>query len=248
MKVDVYSIMHNEEQILPYWLRHYDTIADRIFVWDDDSTDGTRAILSRHPKVTILPIGKHNSNDAYWVTSVFPQYEHISRGLADWVVIADADEFIYHPRLLDVLKREKDQGTQLIHCAGYTMISDGLPATTGQIYDEIKLGLPDGMESKWTIHSPDIQVRYAKGRHGPVHNRLAFVRNRHTGIKLLHYRYLGDKYLEDHNKKLFTRHKLMDNIAGEYSSQERHTCPDLSKGPLLDWFTAHKKEAVNVVL
>lgn len=247
MKIDVYSNMHNEELILPYWLRHYETIADRIFTWDDDSTDTTREILGKHPKVTILPMGKHNSNDLYWTTYVFPQYEQISRGCADWVIVADADEFIYHPNLLKILEEEKGKGTQVIQCQGYSMVSDSLPTTNGQIYDEIKMGLPDRRESKWTIHSTDISIRFAKGRHGPVYNHSAFVRSRGTGIKLLHYRYLGEKYLNDRNMKLFERHKLMHNFTGKYSIQEKYTCPDGSKDSLLNWFTAHKGEAINVV-
>jgi len=241
MKVDVYSNMHNEEAILPYWLRHYETIADRIFVRDDESTDGTRAMLSRHPKVTILSIGKHNSDDAYWVTYLFPQYEHISRGLADWVIIADADEFVYHPAMHRILEKAKDQSIQVILCRGFSTVAESFPATSGPIYDEIKLGFPDRMESKWTIHSPDVQIRFAKGRHGPVHNHLAYARSRNTGIKLLHYRYLGENYFEQRDKKIYGR------LNKEYSRQNPRTRPDGSKGSMLDWYAQHIGEATDVL-
>lgn len=247
MKIDVYSNMHNEENLLPYWLRHYETIADRIFVWDDDSTDATRKILDKHPKVTVLPVKKHHPDEAYWVTFVFPQYELFSRGVADWVMVADADEFIYHPNLRQVLEQEKTKGTQLIKCHGYSMVSESFPTAHGQIYDEIKMGISDKMEGKWTIHSPEIMVRYGKGRHGPIDGHRAYTCNRYAKIKLLHYRYLGDEYLESRNKKLFERHRFSDKITGEYSDQEKHTCPDGSRAPLLSWFNAHKGEAVNVI-
>ena len=247
MKIDVYSNMYNEEVIVSYWLRHYETIADRIFIWDDDSTDATRKILVKNSKVTFLPMEKHGDDDGYWTTTLFPQYEKYSRGLADWVIIADADEFIYHPHLLDVLRQEKEKGTQIIQCAGYTMISEKLPTTAGQIYDEIKLGLPDGMESKWTIHSPDITIRFGRGRHGPVHNHGAYVRDRHTGIKLLHYRYFGDENYENHDKKILERNRMVFHFTKEYSRQEPRTLPDKTRGSALDWFAAHKAEATNVV-
>ncbi|MDO8487694.1 MAG: glycosyltransferase family 2 protein [bacterium] len=247
MKIDVYSNMHNEEVILPFWLRHYETIADRIFIWEDESTDATKKILSKHPKVTFLPMEKHGDDDVYWTTTLFPQYEKYSRCVADWVIIADADEFIYHPHLLNVLEEEKRKGTQVIQCSGFTMISEGLPTTTGQIYDEIKIGLPDKTESKWTIHSANIRVRYPKGRHGPIHEHNAFVRNRETGIKLLHYRYLGEKYFEERDKKILERNRMVYHFKKEYSRQESRTRPDGTRGPVLDWYAERKGRATNVV-
>lgn len=239
--------MHNEESLLPYWLRHYEKIADRIFVWDDDSTDNTRKILKAHKKVKILPIGKKNSDDVFWITKVFPRYEKISKGKADWVIVADADEFIYHPNLREVLEEEQKKGVQAILCQGYSMISDHFPKGKKQIYDEIKLGLPDKMESKWTVHQATAKVRFAKGRHGPLHNRNSLVRDRNSGVKLLHYRFLGKNYVEERNKKLFVRHNLMFKLEGKYHPNEIHTMPDKSRGPMLTWFDKHKNEAINVV-
>lgn len=247
MKIDVYSNMYNEEFLVPYWLRHYETIADRIFIWEDESTDSTKKILSKHPKVIFLPMEKHGDDDGYWTTCLFPQYETYSRGVSDWVIIADADEFIYHPQILEVLKKAKKQGVQLVKCSGFTMISENPPTTRGQIYDEIKLGLPDQTESKWTIHSPQVHIRYGRGRHvKPLHNR-SCVLGTETGIKLLHYRYLGKNYFEERDKKIFERNKMVYRFTKEYSRNEHRTMPDKTRGSALDWFAQHKKEAKNVV-
>lgn len=247
LKIDVYSNVYNEAFMMPYFLRHYETFADRIFIWDDESTDGTLDILAKHPKVTVLPMEFHGSNDHYWVEKLFPQYEQISRGVADWVMIADADEFIYHPRLLEVLEQEKTKGTKLIQCWGYSMVADRLPTTTGQIYDEIKFGLHDKWMSKWSIFSPDIYLRFHRGRHGrPIRNRSGGA-NRAAGIKLLHYRYIGERYFEERLIRNRERLEVAYHEGIPYHRGKWHNMPDGTRASPIDWFLKHKAEAVNVV-
>lgn len=246
MLIDVYSVMNNEHILLPYWLRHYETFANHMYVWDDQSDDGTREMLEAHPKVTLLPIEKCGDDDVHWITNLFPQYEKHSQ-TSDWVIIADADEFIYHPKLTDILWKEKSDGTQVIWCRGYAMISDNPPTGTGQIYDEIKLGIPDKLESKWTIFSPNIRVRFRKGRHGGLLEGGHSVTNADTGIKLLHYRYLGDQYLMDRDRRNAERIEMVYKIGYKYSPEQAHTMPDRKRGVALEWFAKHKNEAKDVI-
>ena len=252
MKIHVYSPMYNEEVLLPYWLRHYETFADQIFVWDDDSTDSTREILSKHPKVTLLPREKHGLWDDYFVDELFPQYKQYSRGIADWVIAVDADEFVYHPNLKEVLKTQKEKyNIQIIQCQGFSMLSDKLPTTNGQIYDEINMGVPDYLETKWVIHSPEIDVYYRKGRHGYPHGFKIF-RNKsrypYNGIKLLHYRYLGKEYIE----KRGIKNRLSNNLAHEikikeYDINEPMTRPDRSQGSISEWLKYNKQKAIKII-
>ena len=252
MKIDVYSNMYNEELILPYWLRHYETFANRIFIWDGGSTDKTLEMLKKHPKVTLLPRGKYGHCDEYYVACLYPQYEKYSRGVSDWVIIADADEFVYHPHLRKVLEKAMKAGVQVIQCAGNAMISDNFPTTNGQIYDEIKMGLPNKFESKWTIHSSNIHIRHHTGRHGPptavmdsVYKRSA---GRGTGIKLLHYRYIGKEYIESRERKNIEQVNIAypGNTWG-FTLEVPRRCPDGSSANIFEWLTEHKGEEVNVI-
>ena len=245
--IDVYSNMFNEEFIVPYWLRHYETFADRIFIWDDASTDRTKELLSKSSKVTFLPMEKHGDDDGYWTQVLFPRYEQYSRGVADWVIIADADEFIYHSNLLGVLAGEKERKTQLIRCEGFAMVSENPPTTSNQIYEEIKMGLPDVLESKWTIFSPDATIRYGRGRHVKPLCQKGCTQSNTTGIKLLHYRYLGAQFFEEHDQKLCERLRMIYHFKKEYSHQVKRTLPDRTRGVALDWYATHKNEAKNVV-
>lgn len=247
MLIDVYSVMNNERVLLPYWLRHYETFADRIFVWDDQSDDGTREMLEAHPLVKLLPLDRYGDDDPYWIKDLFPQYETYSRGQADWVIITDADEFIYHPRMREVLEQETAKGTQVIWCKGYAMIADTPPSGNGYIYEEIKQGLPDRLESKWTIFDPAEKVRFRKGRHGGLLEGGQLKTNADTGIKLFHYRYLGEQFFIERDKRNAARLEKVIKIGYQYDPKKIRTLPDRSRGVALEWYAAHKAEAVNVV-
>jgi len=252
VKIDIYSIMRNEEIILPYFLRHYGSFADRIFVFEDESTDRTHEILAAHPKVTLLPVEKHGIDHVYWNTQLWTRYEQLSRGVADWVMCVEADEFVYHPKLLEVLRKEMALGTQLINCTGLTMVSDSLPTTDGQIYDEITKGLRDHWSSKWVVFSPDIHVVFHIGRHPKQGLPVAeltegAVMRKHTGIKLLHYRYLGPQYYIDRCKSNVDRHWAAGKPAAKFNEKSRYNMPDYSSDYPIPWFERHKGEAVECI-
>lgn len=250
MWIDVYAVLHNEARLLPFWLRHYAALADRIFVWDDDSTDATPDLLRAEPKVTLLSCGMHGNNDDYRVEVLFPQYERYSRGMADWVIVADGDEFIYHPRLREVLQAELLRGTQVIKCAGFTMVADALPPDTGQtLTDTLKLGVPDYDESKWTVHVASATVRYRHGRHGTVLNRhqLRLRGSRVAGLRLLHYRYLGAAYYLERNQRNHERSDQVYHHRVPFNPHAPLTMPDHTKADPLAWYTQHLARATNVV-
>ena len=131
LKIDVYVMIHNEELMLPYFLRHYKQYAQRIFAFEDESTDRSRDILEAEPSVTILEVREHGIQELHWINELWPMYEKYSRGVADWVIQVDCDEFVYYPDLLSLLAREREVGVQVLTTEGYTMVADGMPTTQG---------------------------------------------------------------------------------------------------------------------
>src|SRR3989338_1733301 len=108
MKVHIFSIMWNEEYILPYFLRHYSTFADKIFIINDHSTDKTTTIARSNNKVTVLDYKyKPGLDEANFNRCFTRYYKKYSRGVADWVMCVDADEFIYHPNLVQNLDYQR---------------------------------------------------------------------------------------------------------------------------------------------
>ncbi len=243
LKIDVYSIMRNEIKILPYFLRHYETFADRIFVWDDGSDDGTREMLEVHPKVTVIPV-HCGGDDVYFVQRIWSRYRRISRGHADWAICVDADEFVYYPNMIEKLEDLKSKGVKKVRCLGFTVYHPTFPTTDGQIYDEVKLGWPDRGSTKTILFNPEIKIGWSQGRHLCHYNRQhnAFT---DTGIKLIHFRYLGREYYEDKNKKNAISFKEdFDNR--RYFFPDRTETRQSIKAPY-EWYENNKNKTIRVV-
>ena len=53
MKLSVYTVCYNEQQLLPFFLRHYTQWASRIVIWDNCSTDASLAVAQAFPHPNI---------------------------------------------------------------------------------------------------------------------------------------------------------------------------------------------------
>jgi glycosyltransferase involved in cell wall biosynthesis len=213
MNVVVCSLCYNESEILPFFLRHYSTIADEINVWDDHSTDGSRELLKAHPKV-ILHDWEHNDGIAEdkfleFCYAIYPKFI----GLADWVIWPDLDEFLYHPEMGLVLANAKWDGHKILGATGFNMANQGLPLDDGhsQIYDLVKTGCLAPTYNKPVIFQPATAIRWSRGKHR-VENVPEQVHD--AGIKLLHYRYLGYEYTKKKNARNYARCGLVTGDKG----------------------------------
>lgn len=201
MLVHVHTICRNESQIMPYFLRHYSTVADKIFVTDDKSDDGTREIVQSFPKAVLLDYEPTTGLDDIDIEKTNQQLviTH-SRGVADWVMVPNADEFIYHKRgVTTMLERCRAVGYRAIQCCGYNMISESLPTNGGQIYDELKEGVRCKWYNKALVFDPNVNVEFGRGRHSMKFE--TGVVPAYAGFMMLHYRFIGLRYIIDKNLK-----------------------------------------------
>ena len=223
----MYALCWNEERMLPYFFRHYDRVADRYFIFDNGSADRSVEILKAHPKVVL---GRFEVTGDSFVQAAADHYNECwkrSRGQADWVIICNVDEHIYHPDLRGYLRDCKSDGVTLIIPEGYNMVSDTFPETEGPLCEAVRRGMRDSLWDKPEIFDPGKieEINFAPGRHqaSPVGEVVTPVGGT---PKLLHYKYLGPDYVLRRHAELGTGLRALDIKKGwgiQYAWRDRKT-------------------------
>lgn len=195
MKIETYAISYNEELMLPYFIRHYSKLGD-IILYDNYSTDKTVQIANA---AGIKVINYDSNNEIRDDIYLDIKNNCWKKSSADWVIICDVDEFLYHPDLIRCLSSTK--GT-IVTTTGYDMYSEKFPSTEGQIYEEVTMGMISSGYSKLMIFNPKKikEIRYGPGCH-TANPAGEIIFNNNTGIKILHMKYLSKEYV-------INRHKL----------------------------------------
>lgn len=182
--------------MLPYYLRHYLPLAERFVILDDGSTDGSLEILGRHEQIEVRRFQCEGDSLIESGNRVNNEIWKESRGAADWVIICDLDEHLYHPDLLGYLDRCKRQGVTVIPSIGYQMISHTFPDVQTRLCDAVTQGMRWDRMDKSSIFDPNriVDINYVGGRHiaAPT-GEVVFPP--HAEVKLLHYKYLGIDYV-----------------------------------------------------
>lgn len=233
--------MLNESRILPYWLRHYEKYAQRIFVWDGGSTDGTREMLDAHPKVTVFEQAQPGLDNNYF-TQLFMEYRQLSRE-ADWCLCVAADEFLHHPDLLNKLLMLKLHKVRKVQLRGYTMYAQRFPTTPGQIYEEVNHGYPDLWSCKTVLFNPRHEMCWLPGLHVDTSEGKP---ERDSLLRLLHYRWLGKDYYTDRTRRNYEGFKRA-GCDVEFDMNRTHNLPDGSRGNPYKWYEENVSRLIKVV-
>lgn len=183
MKLHVYTIVWNEEFLLPYFLKHYAGVADRIFVIDDHSTDLTAQIAKAHPMVTYLEYPFEGLNEQEFSDTFENLYKTYP---SDWAVCVDGDEFIHG---LEGLNFEK---SGVLKTNGYMMIGK-----TGKLEDCNKVRMRTF--DKPVVFDPRLNVKFGDGRH------TVNLPTRDSDLELWHYKYPSREYYIQRNSVAYPR-------------------------------------------
>lgn len=145
MKIWSYVIVWNEELMLPYYLRHYSKFCDKIIVYDNMSSDGTRGIIEDFRQIVDIEV------IPFETSGKFNDYTHIelkrksiqhAKGSADFIILGDCDEFVYHKDIRSFLKENSD--CSVFYPAGFQMVSNDFPYNlSGDLCEYIQWGEPN---------------------------------------------------------------------------------------------------------
>ena len=224
-----YIFCWNEERILPFTLDHYEQFSDRIFLLDNYSTDKSVEIANKYDKVTVIPFScqEEDTYDEYESANLRSTiYKDETYGFnatdkADWAILVDADEFIYHPDIEVILKGYKEQGVGVPRIAGYDMYAKEFPKYKKGtlITQKVKLGRESLTECKPVIIDPDnVDVKFSVGAHFHSQATGRVLPSMYPDIKLLHYKNLGKEYVTNRYKQLSKRSSCTnkENKFGEH--------------------------------
>lgn len=244
MKVWVYALCWNEAFILPYFLRHYLEFCERIVFFDNQSDDGSLEIIRSADKTEVRTYDTGGRLSDLQYLRIKNECWKEARGEADFVIVCDADEFLYAPDPLEYLKAAREAGCAILQPVGYEMMSSELPKRDGRLHQEVSRGYRSRWMDKMCAFQPGMldEIGYAPGCHAarplPAQARV----HRSDGeLKLLHFRFLGPAYTIERYTRRAARLSEINNAMG-WGSHYRSSEQDIR-----NFFEAKKKELVEVI-
>jgi hypothetical protein len=193
MRIHMHTLCWNDAAMLPHFFRHYDPWVDQYYFFDDGSTDGSREYLEARANVEVQTT-PHADPDS-WVLSAREIYNKDWRrsiGKADWVIITNVDEHLFHPRMKDYLQAMLALDVTLVPAPGYQMVADEYPTGDDLLCEVARMGAPSPAYSRLAIFRPDrlTEINYGVGRHRAQPQGSIKIPPRDEVINL-HYKYVG---------------------------------------------------------
>lgn len=207
--IEVIAICYNEEKMIPFFLDHYSKFADKITIYDNESTDSSRNLLLGFDKrpLEIREYSTSNTLD----DSVYLQIKnHVWKNSScDYVIIVDMDEFLYHPNIKKFIEETQADAYRPV---GYNMVSEEFPVS-GPLHETTTLGQYAENYSKIVLFRSNLSdINFSLGCHEAVPTRGQHQITPHTDpeLKLLHYKNLSFDYR-------WNRHQLYKNRFSQYN-------------------------------
>ena len=188
MIVEAHLLCWNESETIAFTVRYYRQFCDRVIIHDNFSDDNTREIAeSEGAEVRMFGIAGE-LNDL--------EYKKLKNSCwkgskADWVIVADCDEILYHHNYLHkILSDSKDSGYTIFETRGFNIYSNDMPKES---FLEIQTGIMDDSYSKHVIFNPQAitDINYEFGAHAHFKPIQGNVNYSPVKLWLLHYRCIG---------------------------------------------------------
>lgn len=221
MNITLYTVLYNEQEILPYFLKHYSQYVNKIVVYNNNSTDRSIQILNDWKECEI-EIRECNTNNQYDEQSIIDLKNNCWKDDdSDYVIVCDVDELLYHPNLIEFIK--KQPFTDYFTPQGFHMIGEEIPTDyTKQIYDIIKVGTRDDQYDKNVLFKRKsiVETNYSPGCHASRFKGESNLLN-YSGeeLKLLHYKWLSFEYVYEkhtHYGKRISNHSRSRKYGQHY--------------------------------
>lgn len=215
--VHYYAVCWNEERMLPFMFKHHEGFVDHFYIYDNHSDDNSEAIIHSHPKTHIIKFKTEGFNDQIH-NDIKNNCWKRSRGKADFVIVCDMDEFLYHPDLQSAMSEMKRNGQTIVKPQGYNMYSSDEPAKGIPLTTQAPCGVRDQWFDKCILFDPHsiVEINYKPGAH-ECHPVGRVVWNK-DDFKLLHYKNIGLASVLA-RKKQYSSRLSQENISKGFGTQ-----------------------------
>lgn len=192
--VHYYAVCWNEEKMLPFMFDYYDRFVDCFTIYDNHSTDASKPIIESHANAKVIEFESNGFDDAVHKKIKNDCWKK-SRGKADFVIVCDIDEFLYHEHLIDYLRGSLAEHYSILGTIGYHMYSSAYPNHDSHklITETIKKGVHDFYFDKQIIFDPHqiVEINYDEGAHKTYPLGVVKVKDSQGALKMLHYKNLS---------------------------------------------------------
>jgi len=198
VKINLYFINWNDSFYFPFIKKHYGKFCHKIIMYDNHSTDNSVEI-AEGLGFEVRTFGNPNELDDHEYLIIKNNCWKEARGKADFVIVCDADEFLYHENLNLLLNRYKLKKISIPSTQGYEVVSESLPV---QDIFECKTGFKNKKFSKSIIFNPHLieEINYNYGCHN--HKARGTINKSWTKLGVYHYRMIGgvDRWINRHQE------------------------------------------------
>ncbi len=200
MTMEAFILCFNESKMIGHTLNYYTRFCDKITIIDNQSTDNSVAIVKeKFPDVIIeeLDTGGEYREDL----QIDIRNNRWKDSEADYVIMADMDEFIVDTNLVSKLEDMKCQKIAVPKVTGYNMFSETFPEDYNTlILDQVTQKFKDRNFDKKIIFSPKWvkEMNFGPGSHfcTPEYKEGVNLQTDHSfELTLLHFKFLGREYL-----------------------------------------------------
>ncbi len=223
MTAECFMICWNREDTIHLSIKYYQQFCSRIVIFDNYSTDLTRDIALELGCDVRLFGTKGVLNDQDYLDIKNHAWKSSQ---ADWVIVCDDDEILYHPDLEFHLNLAKERGHTIFKTQGYSMYAELVPRGR---WLEVTAGTEDDNYSKTVIFNPKAikEINYIYGCH-QTKKQEGFLSVHPETLMLLHYKYVGgvERLINRHHEYEPRRQKsainMRWNLGHEYSESDDH--------------------------
>lgn len=205
--VHYYAVCWNEEKMLPFMFDYYERFVDCFTIYDNYSDDNSEAIIkSKHAK--IVKFKSEGFDDAIH-QKIKDNCWKRSRGKADFVIVCDIDEFLYHSDLKGFLQDAINKGDTIFETSCFDMYSQDYPKYDGLrlITEQLCQGVRNEYNDKSILFDPHriVEIVYEVGAHRAYPLGIVKRNNSNGSLKILHYKYLSLEHVVNRMKSYLIR-------------------------------------------